>query len=149
MRDRGIAKLMRRTQEGKKSLEIDGLRKMVVEISRRGASQEHVGCVTRDRDDEYAFQLIVGSELAGDLISIQTWQPDIEQQDVRPATLGGGHGIAAVIDSFDLETDEFQELGQRNRQVVIVISNEDETPLEDIHQQAQGAVCQHITCYQS
>ena len=55
------------------------------------------------------LQLVVAPELPGHLIAIQAGKPDIEEEDIRPAVLGGGHGIAAIMDGFDLEADEFQQ----------------------------------------
>lgn len=70
---------------------------------------EQIWCVTGYGDNGHVLQYIITSKFPSYLIAIQAGEPDIEEEDVRPAVLGGGHGVATIMNDVDLETDEFQQ----------------------------------------
>jgi hypothetical protein len=125
--------LSRPAEEWKQDAEIDWLDQIVVKHRGRGAFLKHPWGITRIRDDEGIPQFCVAPERCGDLVPVHSRKPDIEKKDIGFAGPGNGHGVAAVVDGFYLETDKFQQVRQTHRQVAIILRNQNESLPEELH----------------
>jgi hypothetical protein len=119
---------MQASEQREDGLESDGFDEMVVEAGSLGAARKHTFVISRYCNNKYFIKQRVAPDLLCDLKAVHPRKTDIQEENIGPAGSGRSQGLSAIVDSFDIESDEFQEHRQALCQISIIIRDEDEQP---------------------
>lgn len=108
--------------------EFDGLDEVMIEPRMAGSFPRVVLAVSREPDDQDISGFRVGTEIGGDLITVDDREADIEKNESWTYLSRGFDSGAAVVRDDDFESREFEERRDRGGGVEVVVDDEDCEP---------------------